>query len=770
MYFHKIDHPHNFRKIGLNSTPYVWNKQNLGANLFRITIDHPNWSDYSAVLDMPSTIPQRNLPPKADLFSLAIEKEKIIIGNTNTGATVLESHAKVPFGVCGEKWLFSIKSESETRFYGMGQKNIGFEKSGVKTKFWNTDVWADFSSHDIEHGSTDPMYASFPVLYVYHNGIWLGLMIPTPAPVFMNTGAREVIEGVKDHGINERFFYLGSTTGRADLVIAVGSSLKEVSTNLMRLLGYPSRPPLWSLGYHQSRWGYGTTADAIEIDKHLLANSVPCDAIWFDIDYMDGYRVFTLNSSNQNNLHHLQSQFSKHGRRLVAILDPGVKVDDYFVCQEGLEGGLFCLNSENLPFVGFVWPGASYFPDFSLEETRSWWAQHAQNLAEQGIDTFWIDMNDPSTGSIDTDEMLFQRGTVAHQPLHNYYSLGMAKATWKGLERAYPTKRPFILTRSGMLGSHAYGAIWTGDNVSNYHHLQKSIEMALSLSISTMAFVGNDVGGFGGDCNEELFIDWYRACFLFPFFRNHSSDGTRFQEPWAFDENTLIAVRHAIEMRYSFLPYLYTLMLQLAKTGEPLLRPMIYENYEERFKEETSQFFVGEALLHAPKLVAQEHGRIVEFTTSQWVCLYDGSIYHHSERQYIDYAHIPIPLFLKEGCFVPIAENSCIKRSSQDIDLSSPLFLLFPGSIERVEYVYNYDEGDGYENERSLTIQADIDGKDLHFIITADAPSSCRIAILGQDLVNIWVNGKKINVSSGTIPIASMQAQVITSEVINLNL
>ncbi len=82
--------------------------------------------------------------------------------------------------------------------------------------------------------------------------------------------------------------------------------------------------------------------------------------------------------------------------------------------------------------MGFVWPGRTWFPDYSLPEGRDWWASYSKAFRASGFDGAWLDMNDPSVGAVELDDMLFDQGRQPHEAYHNQYALGMAKASREG--------------------------------------------------------------------------------------------------------------------------------------------------------------------------------------------------------------------------------------------------------------------------------------------------------------------------------------------------
>ena len=91
------------------------------------------------------------------------------------------------------------------------------------------------------------------------------------------------------------------------------------------------------------------------------------------------------------------SDLHAQGYHTVAILDPGVKVDEgYDVWRQGSKGDHWVKTADGQPFVGTVWPGECNFPDFTRAATRAWWARLVARVCRAGVDGIWNDMNEPS--------------------------------------------------------------------------------------------------------------------------------------------------------------------------------------------------------------------------------------------------------------------------------------------------------------------------------------------------------------------------------------
>jgi alpha-glucosidase len=664
--------------------------------------------------------PNRNLetlnPPAQAKSSRLTVGEGFALELAGADGPLLKSVLGESFGVSGEASMFQFEVPEETRFFGMGAKNFGtIELSGYRTKFWNTDVWSDFHSAHWHDKPTDPPYFSTPYVAARIGDEWVGFLLHNPYPTFMETPGTDESRVFVEWQRTSGSLTLGSEGGEPNLWIIYGPSLPELTRKLQKLIGVTPTPPLWSLGYHQSRYGYGGHADLTSLDAQFNKHEIPCDALWLDLDYMDGFRVFKTSSEMfPEGTHAVVDKLKESGRRIVPILDPGVKFEKgYSVYDDGHAKDVFCHNSEGREYVGLVWPGETVFPDFTLPKAREWWAGYVKGFAEEGFGATWVDMNDPSTGPVDPNGMRFNKGKDPHVAHHNQFALGMQMATRTGLLKARPDERPFLLSRSGFIGSSKNSAIWTGDNVSNYFYLKISIPTTIGLSLSGLPFNGPDTGGFGDDASEELIVDWFKTGFLFPFFRNHTTKDSRQQEPFAYPIPVMRILRRYIRLRYKLLPYLYNLYVKQEEVGDPILRPLLYSYNDAGLDLVSDQFLVGEDILQAPFVEQVRTRSYVLPGTEPW---YDGETgkwvepgTHTAKNRQAD-----TPLFVRSGAIVPMRPGT---PSDNKTDLLAVNFHVFvpPSWSGESESTYVADDGISYgyqSGERSrLSIEiVSVDG------------------------------------------------------------
>ena len=538
----------------------------------------------------------------------------------------------------GQYWAYATLNDSftlrrrcrqEDAIFGLGEKSGRHNRKGRDFTLWNTDVLSPFETLEFTQGKApddprgdrtsvefDPFYVSIP--FFYHQDYPAGLM----AGSFLDNGYRGTYEfsPAEEYRIHFR-------GGQYTEYIFAGPDMPAILTAYTELTGRTAPPPLWSLGYHQCRW-FDYSQDAVEqIAGEHRAYDVPCDALWLDIEYMDGYRVFTWNAERFPDPPGMLERLAEQGFRVITIIDPGVKFDPgYAIFDQGLERDVFCRTEGGDIYLGQVWPGNTAFPDFVTEEARTWWGELNAAHVRSGLAGIWNDMNEPATGNIASTPMRFGHGAYSHDRYRNQYALLMAMATTAGLRAEMPELRTFVLSRAGFAGIQRYAANWMGDNLARWDHLWLSIGMGAGLGLSGQAFVGADIGGFQGSTNPELFLRWMQYGVLTPFCRNHSEIGNVDQYAWAFGDVIGDHVRAAIKLRYRLLPYLYACFLTAAETGAPVQRPLVFDyQYDGTVRDLDDQYLLGPDLLVAPVVKPGMTARQVYLPAGDWYDWHSGS-------------------------------------------------------------------------------------------------------------------------------------------------
>lgn len=561
--------------------------------------------------------------------------------------------------------------------YGLGDKTGVLNKRHYEYENWNSDI------PDPHEDSFKSLYKSIPFFTVLKAKGVYGIFYDNTFKSYFNFGKE-----------NDNYYSFGSDDGNLDYYFIGGKTMPEIISGYTYLTGRMSLPPKWSLGYHQSRWGY----DSEETFRHLAAklkeHRIPCDALHFDIDYMEDYKVFTWNKERFTDARALLSDLQKQGIKAVTIIDPGVKVEkDYPMYEEGIAKDYFVKSPDGSVYVNAVWPGDAVYPDFGSPDVRRWWGEHLQFYTDLGVSGIWNDMNEPASfhGPL-PDDIIFtdEDRLTTHAEMHNVYGHNMAKATYEGWKKL-TGRRPFVITRACYSGSQKYTTVWTGDNQSLWTHLRMAIPQQCNLGLSGMPFIGTDIGGFGADTTPELLIRWVEAGCFSPLFRNHCAKGSMNQEPWLFGEETLTIYRKYVKLRYALLPYFYDLCRECEKTGLPIIRPLVlhYEN-DINVRNLNDEFMVGKHILVAPVVEQGVRKRMVYLPEGIWYDYWSHAEYQGKQYYIIDAPLDVCPVFVKEGTILPMAPEQMYVGEIENPEL---ILTVYPGSGS---YTHYYDNGEDF--------------------------------------------------------------------------
>jgi alpha-glucosidase len=507
-----------------------------------------------------------------------------------------------PIEYHGESFRVYKDMPQDEHYFGLGDKTGPFDRRGGSYLLWNTDAGIFESS--------DPTYKSIPFFIGFRSGRSYGLL-------FDNT-----FRSTFDFGKEIRDSYsFGAEGGPIDYYLFYGPEPKRVVETYAWLTGTSALPPLWALGFQQSRYSYETEAKLRAVADRLRADHIPADALYLDIDYQKKNRPFTVDDQAFPNFPKLISDLKAQNFHTVLITDlhiANLPNSDYQPYDEGIRGNHFVKNPDGSVYSGIVWPGPAVFPDFPNVAARAFWGGLYKNFVSLGVAGFWNDMNEPAVFQTATktipldvvsriDEPGFKPRTATQREVHNIFGMLNTRGTYEGLLKLNPNQRPFVLTRATYAGGQRYSATWTGDNNSTWSNLRLSTSMLLSLGLSGFGIAGDDIGGFGGSPSMELLTRWFEVGAFNPIFRDHSDKGTNPQEPWVGGPMHEAIRKHFVEERYRLLPYIYTLAEEHSRTGMPIMRPLFLE-----FPDATEdkhpldldaggEFLFGPSLLVAPE-------------------------------------------------------------------------------------------------------------------------------------------------------------------------
>jgi alpha-glucosidase len=519
---------------------------------------------------------------------------------------------------------------ADEHYFGLGDKTGPLDRRNQVFSLWNTDAYR-FQE------STDPLYKAIPFFMTFHAGRAVGVLLD-------NTWRSSFDFGKTEPGV----YSFGAVDGPLNYYVVYGPTPRQVLESYAWLTGKPPLPPMWMLGFQQSRYSYVPQSRVLEIAHRLRADRIPADAIYLDIDFQDKNFPFTVDCIKFPDFSGMLAQLKAENFHVVTITDlhiadaPNQK---YLPYDSGMVTDQFVKKPNGSVYVGEVWPGPSVFPDFTRQQTRAWFGTLYQDLNRQGVSGFWDDMNEPSvfrtpsgTMPLDVvhriDEPGFVKRTATHAEIHNVYGMQNARATFEGLKKLNPDLRPMVLTRASYAGGQRYGATWTGDNSSTWNHLRMSTPMLENLGLSGFGLSGADAGGFAGTASVELLTKWLEVAAFQPIDRDHTEKGTGDQEPWVGGSEQEAIRRRFIEERYRLMPYLYQLADESSRTGLPMLRPLFLEfpnamadgHPIDIDQAAAPEFMLGHDLLIAPSPYPEEpDAYTVEFPSRDWYDYWTGA-------------------------------------------------------------------------------------------------------------------------------------------------
>ena len=570
----------------------------------------------------------------------------------------------------GAAFRVYMKSPEDEHYFGLGDKPGPLDRRNEAFTDWNTDAfgWQE---------STDPIYKSIPFFMTFRRGAAAG--------IFLDNTWRASFDFNKEYRDGYSF---GSEGGPLDFYILYGPEPKHVVETWAWLTGKTPIPPLWSLGFQQSRYSYYPEAEVRRIASRLRSERIPADVIWLDIDYQLKNRPFTVDPERFPHFDQMIQDLKTEHLQTVLITDlhiADLPNADYKPYDQGVAGDHFVKDPDGSTYVGVVWPGKAVFPDFTQKASREWWGTLYADFVGKGIAGFWNDMNEPAIFNVASktmpdnvqhriDEPGFAPRMASHLEIHNIFGMENSRGTFEGLLKLRPNVRPFVMTRASYAGGQRYSATWTGDNSSTWNHLRQTVPQLLNLGLSGFAMSGADAGGFAGSPQPELLTRWLEVAAFQPIDRDHTAIGTNPQEPWENGTPEDVNLRRRyIEERYRLLPYIYSTAEEMSRTGLPIMRPLFLEfpkgavDGQPLDLSDSGSFLLGSDLLIAQSPYPDEvDDYTVALPLGGWYDYWTGArATGNTDRKAIDNKQVTqaevqihrtldtLPVFVREGAIVP---------------------------------------------------------------------------------------------------------------------
>jgi alpha-glucosidase len=659
------------------------------------------------------------------VLRVSIDRQTFALTISDHSGNVLQKDAR-PIEFHGESFRVYRAMPLDEHYFGLGDKPGPLDRRGQAFAMWNTDTYA-FQE------STDPIYKSIPYFMGFRSGRAFG--------VFLDNTWRTSFDFGKEFADTYSF---GAAGGPLDYYFFYGPTPKQVVKTYAWLTGTTPLPPIWALGFQQSRYSYTPQARVLEVANRFRTDHIPGDAIYLDIDYQQQNRPFTVDRTRFPDFPGMISELASKNFHVVVITDlhiakyPG---HGYAPYDTGIASDHFVKNPDGSVYSGDVWPGRSVFPDFTRAQTRDWWGGLYRDFYKTGIAGFWNDMNEPSVFSSPTktmpldvihriDEPGFMKRSATHAEIHNVYGMENSRATFEGLQQLNSDLRPFVLTRASYAGGQRYAATWTGDNSSTWNHLRLTTPMLENLGLSGFTLSGADVGGFAGTPQPDLLTKWIEIASFQPIDRDHTEKGSGDQEPWVGGAEPESIRRRFIEERYRLMPYLYTVAEEASRTGIPIERPLFVEFPDAASDrhpidvdaEAAGEFLLGpDLLIAAPPYPDKLDKYVVEFPSATWYDYWTGQpVSKPAPRDdqdpnapasptdqvplttWINPELATLPVFVRGGAILPIAP---LTQSTNEIP-QGPLTLRVYAGDECAGHLY-LDDGKTYAYKNGANLQMD---------------------------------------------------------------
>lgn len=581
------------------------------------------------------------------------------------------------------KRSLSLYTTGTGNFYGAGERGHSYNLKGDTLVMYNKQNYG----YTRGEKRISQMNITMP-LYLSSDGYAL---------VFDDFAAAEMI-------LSNPIQYITESPSPVSYYFVAGEKATLASTveQLSALTGRQDLPPLWSLGYITSKYGYHTQAETTGVIDTLKRRDYPVDGVVLDL-YWYG------KEQDMGRLAWDKDQWPDHQKMLADLKKKGVNmviISQPYILQNGrgvdnynllAEKGLMLKNAEGDVQPVTIWVGEGGMFDVSNPATRQWLADRYAQLTDEGVTGWWGDLGEPE---VHPEDGVHFNGLTTRQ-YHNQYGNDWSEIIYDLFQEKYPDTRLMTMMRGGTTGLQRYSVFpWSTDVSRSWGGLQPQVTIMLNSGLSGLGYMSHDVGGFAIDKENprdpELYIRWLQLGLFSPVLRTHAQFDA---EPYKYPAEESIA-KALIKERYRWLPYNYTLAYENATKGYPMVRPLSFTQAgQTAYDEIWDQYLWGDNVLVAPVLEQGATSRQVVIPAGEWLYLTkeDGRVYTEGDTVTVDAPLEVLPLFVRKGAFLPMADYKM--QNTGDYNPGVLTLNYYPSTEASTGYVYE----DNAQSTKSLT-------------------------------------------------------------------
>jgi oligosaccharide 4-alpha-D-glucosyltransferase len=608
---------------------------------------------------------------------IELEKNGVDVFSIKDSPQFMES-----FEGAGPFSFLKMDLKDDEHVYGLGSRALRNDRVGQRLYVYNKP------NYNYQYGEDD-VYLSLPY-FLSSKGY--GLLLDSPRKSVFDFGKEDptTIE-------------IGAKEDHLSFYILYGDNPLEISKKYIRLTGAQGLPPLWAMGYFQSRYGYKSQSEINAIVDQTIKEGFPLDATVLDLFWFGGTSRmgdFDWDRDSFPDPDALINEFDKKGVKTILITESYV-VDstDFFDELDSL--AYFAKDDKGESFViNSFWCGPAALIDVFAPGVSNWLWKIYKREYERGAAAWWCDSGEPENHPL---EMNHVNGTA--EEIHNLYALQWAKIFHDNFNSDYPDKRLFNMTRSGYPGMQRYNTIpWSGDVSRTWSALRAQPSIMMGTGISGVPYIHHDIGGFTGtEKDEELYVRWIQLGTFSPVMRVHGDGQMLPPEPIFYSENTKNIVREYIKLRYHLLPYNYKLAKEASEEGSPFVRPMFYHYSNDEVADTINeQFLWGKDILVAPILNKSQKSKRVYLAKDNWYDFYSNELIKNKLWTEVPTQLEQIPIYIKAGSFIPMV-NKELQNTTE-----------YTGENLKIKYYYDslssessFLIDDGITNEGSENYQSE---------------------------------------------------------------